>query len=396
MPRPWSNRRVHRRVLLCCSLSFACIPTSSEQTSSDAESGGNPSGDPETDASMDTTSAQSSNCEPTTPGVHAAVFAEHCDVPGCHGGNQPAVGLDLSNEATLESSLVGRASACDGSPLIVAGDPEASLLWQKLAGTQSCGDAMPIGAPIDDALVDCVAQWITGVTSSCEQCGGTTCIDTTSNAAHCGGCELPCPGGVQCVDGECACPEGTMLCADACVDVASNAAHCGGCDQPCDMFCLMGECAADCGTLQACGGACVDTVSNDQHCGGCDQPCAAGASCTEGSCVCTADPVSFAAVVEPLLADNCTAMGCHGFPIPQLGLDLRAGNSYAALVGVVADQCDGRLLVTPGDAGNSYLVNKLRGVDLCSGTQMPKAGVSLPAADIDAIEAWICHGALEN
>jgi hypothetical protein len=380
--------------LLVVAISVACVTTSQDVGSTDT--GNDPSGDPATTDALDTTGASTTDCEPTTPGVYAAVFAEHCDMPGCHGGNQPAVGLDLSSAATLETSLVGASAACDGSPIVVVGDPEASLLYHKLTDTQTCGDAMPVGAPIDDALVDCVAQWIVGLSSSCEQCGGTTCVDTTSNALHCGGCDVACPAGVACVDSECACPEGTTLCADACVDVASDAAHCGGCDQPCDMFCLLGECAADCGTLQACGGACVDTLSADQHCGGCDQPCAAGTSCDGGTCVCAADPVSFAEVIEPLFADNCTAMGCHGFPVPQAGLDLRAGNSYADMVDVVADQCDGRMLVAPGDAASSYLVDKLRGVDLCSGTQMPKAGESLPAADIAAIEAWICHGALEN
>ena len=54
-------------------------------------------------------------------------------------------------------------------------------------------------------------------------------------------------------------------------------------------------------------------------------------------------------------------MGCHGFPIPQEGLDLRAGNGYADLVDVGADQCAGRQRVTPGQPSNSYLLDKLLG-----------------------------------
>ena len=57
-------------------------------------------------------------------------------------------------------------------------------------------------------------------------------------------------------------------------------------------------------------------------------------------------------------------------------------------------QCnDGRLLVKPGDPGNSYLLQKILGRDMCSGSQMPKAGVSLPAADLEALTTWICQGA---
>ncbi len=372
----------------------ACVATRDEHPVSETDGGGL-TGDPDT-ATASTETMGSAACEPTTAGVFAAVMSEGCDVLGCHGGNQPAAGLDLSVESELESRLVGVASACDGSPIVVAGDPDASLLVRKLEGTQTCGDPMPIGMTLDDELVDCVASWIAGLESSCEQCGGDTCIDVSSDAAHCGVCGRACPSGVPCVDGECACPQDTTLCGDACVDTASDVDHCGGCDEPCDMFCLMGECAADCGTLQACGGACVDTTTDQNHCGGCDQPCGSEQSCVGSECVCTADPVSFSATIAPLLAAECTAMGCHGFPVAQAGLDLRESASYDELVGVASDQCGDRLLVAPGDTANSYLVDKLLGVDLCFGTQMPKAGQSLPEADIAAIEAWICYGALDD
>jgi hypothetical protein len=41
----------------------------------------------------------------------------------------------------------------------------------------------------------------------------------------------------------------------------------------------------------------------------------------------------------------------------------------------------------------SYLVDKLLGTNLCSGSQMPKAGSSLPCAQLDAVRSWICEGA---
>jgi hypothetical protein len=44
----------------------------------------------------------------------------------------------------------------------------------------------------------------------------------------------------------------------------------------------------------------------------------------------------------------------------------------------------------------SYLVNKLTGVDLCAGTQMPKAGSSLSLSEIDLVRGWICNGAPNN
>ncbi|WP_428262646.1 fibronectin type III domain-containing protein [Haliangium sp.] len=109
----------------------------------------------------------------------------------------------------------------------------------------------------------------------------------------------------------------------------------------------------------------------------------------------TAASVSFAADVEPILAGTCTSPGCHGGARPAQELDLQAGNAYASLVGVTAGQCLGRLRVSAGAPEASYLVNKLDGVDLCAGTQMPKSG-SLPAAQRQIIRDWIAAGALDD
>jgi hypothetical protein len=162
------------------------------------------------------------------------------------------------------------------------------------------------------------------------------------------------------------------------------------------MFCLEGSCAADCGELTACDGACIDTGTSATHCGGCDQPCASGSTCEGGACVCAGEPVSFSAVVGPLLVAQCASAGCHTAPVPKADLDLRAAAAYGELVGVPASQCGDRLRVAPGDVGASYLVNKLRGVDMCSGSQMPKAGRGLAQGELEAIERWICGGALDD
>lgn len=47
-------------------------------------------------------------------------------------------------------------------------------------------------------------------------------------------------------------------------------------------------------------------------------------------------------------------------------------------------------------AASSYLVNKLTGVGMCSGSVMPKAGGELAPAQIDVIRAWISAGAADN
>jgi hypothetical protein len=81
----------------------------------------------------------------------------------------------------------------------------------------------------------------------------------------------------------------------------------------------------------------------------------------------------------------------------QQGLNLSTGKSYASLVNVNASECnDGRKRVAPGSPSTSYLLQKLTGVSLCSGSQMPKAGQGLPAGETQTIVSWICSGAPNN
>lgn len=89
-------------------------------------------------------------------------------------------------------------------------------------------------------------------------------------------------------------------------------------------------------------------------------------------------------------------MGCHGGVSPAEGMSLAAGSSYAALVGVTAEQCnDGRKRVAPGKPSQSYLLDKVMGVDMCFGTKMPKMGM-LSQAQVQTISDWICTGAPDN
>ncbi len=90
-------------------------------------------------------------------------------------------------------------------------------------------------------------------------------------------------------------------------------------------------------------------------------------------------------------------MGCHSGAAPKQGLTLVSGMAYGSLVGVASSECGAsRKRVQPGDPSASYLMDKLLGTNLCSGSQMPKSGQGLPKAQIDTIGAWICAGAQNN
>jgi hypothetical protein len=239
-----------------------------------------------------------------------------------------------------------------------------------------------------------------GCASDCgtlTQCGGS-CRDTQTSVLGCGACDRTCAAGASCVEGTCLCPSGTSECGTACINTFSDPANCGGCGIACTggLVCESGQCKCP-GGGTPCGNQCIDTLANPQNCGGCGIVCALGQTCEAGVCTCSGATASFANDIEPILSRNCAARGCHSGVRPAEGLSLVSGTAYANLVGVRSRQCaDGRLRVVPGDPAKSYLMNKLMDVNVCFGTQMPKAGTSLPRADIEQIGAWICSGAPQN
>lgn len=325
-----------------------------------------------------------------------AIWVRSCTDGVCH-DSQAAGGLDLSG-ADWPAQLVGQPSSlCDGEIRIIPADPASSLLYQKLVGSTACGVPMPVGDSLSPSEIGCVVDWIEQLApAACETCGGSSCIDFDTSAQHCGACNAPCPSGVPCVAGECACPGETRACGATCVDVASDGMHCGSCDGVCGAgtVCNQGSCASGCGDLTQCAGGCVDTDSHPLHCGQCNNGCGSGTTCVAGVCTCTGDPVSYVDRIEPIFVEACTNMGCHGAPMPKERLDLRVGQGYGDLVGVGAEQCVGRSRVVPGDPPASYLLDKLRGTNLCSGTKMPK-NESLSPESIELVASWICHGAQE-
>jgi hypothetical protein len=82
---------------------------------------------------------------------------------GCHDALTQADGLELSNASVSFNDLVGRVSNCAGRVLVVAGNPDASYLLDKLGqGSQApCGSTMPLAQPpLTSAQVSLVRDWI--------------------------------------------------------------------------------------------------------------------------------------------------------------------------------------------------------------------------------------------
>ena len=88
---------------------------------------------------------------------------------------------------------------------------------------------------------------------------------------------------------------------------------------------------------------------------------------------------------------------CHapiGGRAAAAGMNLTAGNSYAALVGVSSIERPGVLRVVAGDPENSYLIHKLEGRPSIVGVRMPRGtGPFLTEGQILVIKRWIETGA---
>ena len=93
---------------------------------------------------------------------------------GCHSAEKaPSLGKGLDLETDPQSATVGVMSEVDTTmDIVVANEPENSLLYLKVAGTQdekTQGDSMPGGSVLDVDEQEVVHQWITdGATTECK------------------------------------------------------------------------------------------------------------------------------------------------------------------------------------------------------------------------------------
>lgn len=98
--------------------------------------------------------------------------------------------------------------------------------------TTGTNDATGMDAAMD--ATECLAPQ--------EVCGGA-CVNTQTNATHCGGCDIVCGAGESCVGGVCECTAGST-CDGACVDLNTDSSHCGACGVSCatNAICVAAQC----------------------------------------------------------------------------------------------------------------------------------------------------------
>lgn len=110
------------------------------------------------------------DADDTAPGsasTACAVFVDHC--VRCHDSILAVPDLRPGTQA----SLVGASSGYPGNTLVVAGDPDASFLFRKMAGTHgsSEGTAMPPTEGAAGTELEVVRGWIAA--GAADDCDGT-------------------------------------------------------------------------------------------------------------------------------------------------------------------------------------------------------------------------------
>jgi hypothetical protein len=150
-----SRRGERLRVVLAAAVALACFSACTSQT---CDARCMERGDGSVEAGTDADSGApddggvSSETATFTRVYNEIIVAKGCGSAFCHGAGMGDLLMDSQESAYM--NLVGQpasGSSCDlqDATRVVAGDPDASLLPQKMSPSPPCGDTMPIGVQFD-------------------------------------------------------------------------------------------------------------------------------------------------------------------------------------------------------------------------------------------------------
>ena len=161
--------------------------------------------------------------------LDAAVTSDAHDVQDVADAAADATGLDVQDVAADADAAEGGAASDAPDALTVADVPVAADAAADVADVPAAADvSADIGPPCRAPSTMC----------------GTSCVDTASDAEHCGSCAVACATGMVCAGGVCGCGAGLTRCGAACVSTATSAANCGSCGHACTAGteCAAGVC----------------------------------------------------------------------------------------------------------------------------------------------------------
>ncbi len=307
---------------------------------------------------------------PTLDSIQENVFDKSC--LGCHTHGSAIHGIELSQGFSLDNMLYVQSFMEPEYNLIEAGDPDNSLLVQKLRGTSKTS-AMPMLAPLlPSNRVKAVAQWVANMDpvpqptliylqkNIFNSCATSGCHDSASKVQ---GLDLSAGNSLNSMFG-----------------VPSN-------QQP--LIDLIEPGDPDNSYL-------VKKLEGM----GVGQPMPLGQSAlTQTQINAVRGWVARLEGPQPTLEwlqknvfdVSCAYSGCHDGNAINSGeskLNMTKGFMIAETVNVPSLQNSGLDLITPGDAGASYLMKKMIGENI-SLAGMPWLSPKLSQDKLDAVETWI-------
>ncbi len=353
--------------------------------------------------------------------IQSNVFTPTCAVSGCHTGASAPQGLRL-DEVNSFGLLVNVASNEVPSIMRVAPtDPDNSYIIQKLEGTASVGEQMPLNqTPLSQTTINTIRQWITD--------GALDDRAPSANAIRVSSLS-PLPG-----SNLTAAPTDIVAMFDRELDVSTVNANTfilegsggdgtfgeindvaiaaamistNGTPPMSATFDLNGVALADdtyrVRLLGAGASFIMDIDSNaldGEYTG--SFPSGNGSAGGDFEATFTLTTATLSPTLNFIQANTfgvtCAASGCHTGPtsgsLPS-GMDLStAANSFTSLVSVSSIQQPSLSRVAPGDPDNSYLVHKIEGTAAApNNSRMPFGQAALDQATIDNIREWITDGA---
>ena len=357
---------------------------------------------------------------PNFSSIQANVFTPTCATTGCHFGAGAPQGLRL-DAASSFALLVGVPSTEESSLLRVApGDPNNSYLVQKLEGTASSGQQMPLNAPsLSQATIDVIRQWIIdGAIDDRLPASGPIRVTSLSPVPD----SVVDPAPTQIIAAFDREPDASTVNANTFILEASggdttfgdgNEIRIAGASLTVPTTnpqtavldlsgILLTEDTYRVRLLGSGPSMILDLDANalDGEFGGAF-PSGDG---TQGGNFEAVFTVMGPVIMGPTLDDiqaavfgpTCAAAGCHtggGVALPTVMNLTSAQASFDNLVNIPSLEVPGVIRVLPGDPDNSYLVHKLEGT-AAVGDRMPLGGNPLDPAIIADIRQWITDGAM--
>ncbi len=153
-------------------------------------------------------------------------------------GNGVTIQSNVGNGTTTDTLTV----TCNSDGVDAVGSATLTLVVSDSLDGGSVVCPSSLSTVSTTVFCDKAASCGTG-TINCNDAGGLTCVNTSTDPANCGGCGIAVKPGCGCTGGTQSVPAGLTLCTSACVNTQTDPNNCGTCGHSCGAnSCVNGTC----------------------------------------------------------------------------------------------------------------------------------------------------------